>query len=59
MRLIMYQDGTGGWTVTFGAGFQLNGGTFTAATAAYAMSVIEFFYDDGDDIWYEVSRSVA
>lgn len=59
MRFMIYQDGVGGHTVTFAAAYILNGGTFTAATAAGAMSVIEFMFDDDSDQWYETSRSVA
>jgi len=51
--LVLIQDSTGGWTVTWPASVKWNGGTApTISTGAGAIDIVELFSYDGGTTWY-------
>lgn len=57
LTVIIYQDATGGRTLTWPASFKWTGTTPVVSTAANARSVFEFIYIGAD--WIELSRQLG
>lgn len=57
LTLVLTQDGTGGWTVTWPANFKKAGGALTVSAGAGAVDTIRMVWDGTN--WLEVARSQA
>ncbi len=60
LQIIMIQDGTGSWTATWPAGIYWATGTEPAlSTSANARDIVNFFFDDYDDVYYGMGIDFA
>lgn len=60
LQIILIQDGVGSREATWPAGIYWATGTIpTLSTAGNARDIVNFFFDDNDDIWYGMGTDFA